>query len=95
MATHTTIDLTPGVWTLLNTGGAALGAVSLYPLDLPVLIQGTISATPPTDFVSAHLLPPAPGAIINTTLSSLWPGIVAKHVYGFSAAGGKVVVSCA
>ena len=94
MATHTTIQLTPGVWTLLNTGGAALGVVSLYPIDLPVMIKGTTAAVAPTDFDTAHQIFPNGPAIVNTTLAALWPGIAAQHVYGFSPEGGKVVVSC-
>ena len=95
MATHTTINLTSGAWTLLNSGGAAAGAVSIYPIDIGLLIKGTTAATPPTDFVGAHAIPASPGGIINQTLAQLWPGMAAQHVYGFSAVGGQVVVSCA
>lgn len=95
MATHTTIDIPANTWTLLNTGGAATGACSFYPLDLSILIKGTPTATEPTDTIGAHQLPPAPGAIINTTLLALWPGMAAQHVYAYSQWGGKVVVSCA
>lgn len=95
MATHTTIEIPAGTWTLLNTGGAATGMCSFYPIDLAILIKGTASAVAPSDFVGAHPLPPAPGAIVNQTLAQLWPGMAAQHVYAYAATGGKVVVSCA
>jgi len=59
------------------------------------LVKGTTTAVAPTDFVSAHMVPHQPGAIINQTLAALWPGLAAQHIYGFSAVGGQVVVSCA
>lgn len=87
-------------WTLLNTGGAAAGAVSIYPLNASVWIAPTASASPPSgspmNTVGAIYINPTPGAIINQTLAELWPGFTSPaHVYCYAESGARVSVSCA
>lgn len=87
-------------WTLLNTGGAISGAVSIYPLNATIWIAPTASATAPTgvpmETVGAISIHPSPGAIINQTLAAIWPGFSSPaHVYCYAETGARVGVSCA
>jgi hypothetical protein len=87
-------------WTLLNTGGAAAGACSFFPIGGTVFIAPTASAVAPTtlplDTVGAFELSPNPGAIINQTLAAIWPGFTTPaHVYAYAETGARVTVSCA
>lgn len=96
MATHTTVSVAEKTWTLLNTGGAATGAVSIFPTNGTVWIKGTATASAPTDLTGAFWLSQTPSAIINTTLAELFPGMAAQHLYAYSDYGTiNVAVSCA
>ena len=101
MPTQTTITVSsPSTYTLLNTGGAASGAISIYPIDCNVWLNVATTTTPPTTDVGAIRLTSGQmgAAIINQTLSALWPGFTSP-AYIFakldSGSGGAVAVSCA
>jgi len=96
MPTQDTIAIPKGQWTKLNTGGAATGACSIYPLGSPIWVKGTAADVAPTDFTGGFVVQSAPGAIINQTLGALWPGLAAQYVWAYSASGATAAaVSCA
>ena len=99
MATNAQITIPAKTWTLLNSGGAIAGAVTVVAIGNPIWVAPTTSATPPTTepllTPGAFQIPTTPGGILGQAMGSIWPGIAGAHIYAYSELGGRAAVSCA
>ena len=97
-ATHTTVAV-GDTYPQLNTAASA-GAASIYPIDCAVWLSVSASTTAPTTDLGAIRIQPGNtgAAIVNQTLSALWPGFTSP-AYIFArrdgVSGGAVAVSIA
>lgn len=102
MPTHIApLTLPANQWVRLNTGGAILGKVTVVTSSSSIWVapgtSSTLPTTEPSVTVGAFLLPAGAGGggILGITMADLWPGIAGTDIFGYSASGGNVMVSCA
>lgn len=70
-------------WTLMNDEGPALGAFSLYSLDIPVWVAFTATTTPPADFDGALIISPTRqnGGIRGELIDTWAPGLGGQYIW--------------
>lgn len=92
MAQNTTVNIAAATWTQLTD--ANVTSITFQNISgRPMMVKGTVGATPPTTLAGAVRYNPGQGER-NVALTDLFPGVSgANRVYAYSEEGAAAVVS--